>query len=121
MSAIGGTWYVSDSMGFAERIDNVPVDYYRYVYATQPDGRKFIVAKAYSGDDSDYEGTARLIASAPKLLVALRLARDDLSDLLEVADLTDEGVADTTEVLNKVIAAIAKAEGRDTQCAPTGG
>ena len=55
----------------------------------------------------------RLMAAAPELLVALRLARDDLSDLLEVADLTDEGVADTTEVLNKVIAAIAKAAGRE--------
>lgn len=55
---------------------------------------------------------ARLIAAAPELLAALRAARDDLSDLLEVADLTDEGVADTTAVLNQVIAAIAKAEGR---------
>jgi len=53
-----------------------------------------------------------VLMAAPELLEALRLARDDLSDLLEAADLTDEGVADTTEVLNKVIAAIAKAEGR---------
>jgi len=53
-----------------------------------------------------------LIAAAPEMLSALRAARDDLSDLLEVAHLTDEGVADTTAVLDQVIAAIAKAERR---------
>jgi len=59
------------------------------------------------------EANARLIAAAPEMLAALRAARDDLSDLLEVAHLTDEGEADTTEVLDQVIAAIAKAEGRE--------
>jgi hypothetical protein len=66
----------------------------------------------------DKRESQRLLAAAPAMLAALRAARDDLSDLLEVADLTDEGVADTTEVLNQVIAAIAKAEGRSDETSP---
>ena len=61
----------------------------------------------------DKRESQRLMAAAPEMLAALRAARDDLSDLLEVAHLTDEGVADTTAVLDQVIAAIAKAEGRE--------
>lgn len=66
----------------------------------------------------DKRESQRLLAAAPEMLDALRLARDDLSDILEVADLTDEGVTYTTEVLNKVIAAIAKAEGRSDETTP---
>lgn len=72
------------------------------------------IGNADNWSDPEGESNARLIAAAPELLAALRAARDDLSDLLEVADLTDEGVADTTAVLNQVIAAIATAEGRST-------
>jgi hypothetical protein len=61
----------------------------------------------------DKRESQRLLAAAPEMLAALRAARDDLSDLLEVAHLTDEGVADTTAVLDQVIAAISKAEGRE--------
>lgn len=46
----------------------------------------------------ELEQMGRLFLAAPEMLDALRLARDDLS---------------TTEVLNKVNAVIAKAEGRD--------
>jgi hypothetical protein len=77
------------------------------------------IAKVLGNDDNgrplspdEMAANARLIAAAPEMLSALRAARDDLSDLLEVAHLTDEGVADTTAVLDQVIAAIAKAEGR---------
>lgn len=72
MAAIGGEWYVSDGMGFTAAKDDVPMDYWRYVYSTQPDGRKFIVAKVWAGDDSDYEGTARLVAASPELLRELK-------------------------------------------------
>ena len=71
MSAIDGNWFAS--IGTHAR-DAYPQDddTVRFVYATQPNGEKYIVAKVWAGDDGDYESTARLIAAAPELLRACR-------------------------------------------------
>ena len=69
MAAIQGDWYASRSTHDGEaypQSDNTV----RFVYATQADGTKFIVAKVWSGDDGDYASTARLIAACPELLAA---------------------------------------------------
>lgn len=73
MAAIQGDWYASagGAAGYPADPDTV-----RFVYATQPNGEKYIVAKVWAGDDRDYEGTARMVAAAPALLDALKLLRD---------------------------------------------
>jgi hypothetical protein len=72
MSAIQGDWYASRSTHNGEAYPQDD-DTVRFVYATQADGTKFIVAKVWSGDDGDYSGTAKLVAAAPDLLAALKL------------------------------------------------
>jgi hypothetical protein len=69
MAAITGKWYAASNEhdGYP-----APPDAVRFVYATQPDGERYIVAKVWSGDDGDYEGTARLVAAAPELMAALK-------------------------------------------------
>lgn len=57
--------------------------------------------------------SAPLIAAAPELLAVLKDAKAALIDLYEEAYPDDESDNDTTAVIDKVIAAIAKAEGRD--------
>jgi hypothetical protein len=71
MAAIEGKWYAS--VGTHPR-SSYPEDdaTVRWVYATQPNGEKYVVAKVWAGDDGDFEGTARLAASAPELLAALK-------------------------------------------------
>jgi hypothetical protein len=71
MSAIQGDWYASRSTHNGEAYPQDD-DTVRFVYATQADGTKFIVAKVWSGDDGDYAGTAKLVAAAPALLAALK-------------------------------------------------
>lgn len=56
---------------------------------------------------------ANLIAAAPELLAMLKEAEAALIDLYEEAYRDDESDNDTTAVIDKVIAVIAKAEGRD--------
>lgn len=70
MAAIQGDWYASagaPNEAYPERDGTV-----RFVYADQPNGDRYIVAKVWAGDDQDYESTARLVAAAPALLAALR-------------------------------------------------
>jgi hypothetical protein len=71
MAAIEGKWYAS--VGTHAR-DAHPEDddTVRFVYATQPDGEKYVVAKVWAGDDGDFESTARLVAAAPELLAACK-------------------------------------------------
>jgi hypothetical protein len=104
MAAIKGDWYASRSTHNGESYPQDD-DTVRFVYATQADGGKFIVAKVWSGDDGDYGGTAKLIAAAPDLLAASRLANQELIDL---------GVGSSgSPALVALWAAIAKAEGRE--------
>ena len=66
MAAIQGDWFASrsthDGEAYLQGDGKV-----RFVYATQPSGEKYIVAKVWA-DEGDYEGTARLVAAAPDLL-----------------------------------------------------
>jgi hypothetical protein len=122
MSAIQGDWYASRSTHNGEAYPQDD-DTVRFVYATQADGTKFIVAKVWSGDDGDYAGTAKLVAAAPDMLEALDSIRSSLMEL------DDDGLGrpgcgwremDATYVdelisnsLRRAIDAIAKAEGRE--------
>jgi len=80
MSAIQGDWYASRSTHNGEAYPQDD-DTVRFVYATQADGTKFIVAKVWSGDDGDYAGTAKLVAAAPDMLEALDSIRSSLMEL----------------------------------------
>jgi len=80
---------------------------------TEEDGDLEIVAKAYRIEGHSDEAIARLIAAAPEMLDALREARDTLTEMYEAAYPGDESDNDVTEVIDMVIAAIAKTEGRE--------
>lgn len=71
-----------------------------------------IVAKTYSIKGCSAEGVANLVAAAPSLLAALREAKSELIELYERAYPEDESDNDTTRVIDAVVNAIAKAEGR---------
>lgn len=75
MAAIDGEWYVCDGTGQGL---NAQPGCLRYVMSTHNNGEMFIVAKVWAGDDGDYEATARLVAAAPSLLAALKVADDAL-------------------------------------------
>jgi hypothetical protein len=116
MSAIAGKWYAASNEhdGYP-----APAGTVRFVYATQPDGDRYIVAKVWSGDDGDYEGTARLVAAAPSMLAVLRQAQADLELLDESGDEVGWRNMDATEVdqlighlLYTVDKCINRAEGR---------
>ena len=71
MAAIEGKWYASVG-SHASDAHPEDDDTVRFVYATQPDGEKYVVAKVWAGDDGDFEATARLVAAAPALLLACK-------------------------------------------------
>jgi hypothetical protein len=58
------------------------------------------------------EVDARLIAAAPELLAVLHEAKCELLDLYSLVYQNDEEVNATTEVIDRVIAVLNKAEGR---------
>jgi hypothetical protein len=64
------------------------------------------------GLNQNIEHDAELIAAAPDMLSALRLAKDELVALYEHLYADDESDNDTTEVIDRVIAVIAQAEGK---------
>lgn len=59
------------------------------------------------------ECDANLIACAPEMLASLKAAKNELIDLYEAAYPDDESDNDTTAVIDRVIAAIDAAEGRE--------
>ena len=61
----------------------------------------------------DKRESQRLLAAAPEMLSALREARGTLTELYEAAYPDDESDNDVTDVIDMVMAAIAKAEGRE--------
>lgn len=67
-------------------------------------------------DDHDAEMTANvhLISAAPELLAALQDAKTELISLYEEVNPADESDNYTTEVIDRVIAAIEKATGENT-------
>ena len=101
MAAIPGDWYIGHSDS-----ESYPVkDQMRCVFSGQPNGERYMVAKVWAGDDGDYEGTARLVAAAPELLEAARLANQELIDLGQGSS--------ASPALRALWWAIAKAEGRE--------
>jgi hypothetical protein len=108
MSAIKGDWYASRSTHDGESYPQGD-DTVRFVYATQADGTKFIVAKVWSGDDGDYAGTAKLVAAAPELLYQLKQA----VALIVEKDLFDWEDAPSGNSFQDMEDAIRRAEGRD--------
>jgi NAD(P)H-dependent FMN reductase len=61
----------------------------------------------------DKRESQRLLAAAPELLASLKAAKNELIDLYEAAYPDDESENDTTAVIDRVIAAIDAAEGRE--------
>jgi hypothetical protein len=103
MGVIKGQWY-------ADRNENsvAPDEGIRdRVYATQPNGEKFIVAKVFSDEEGDYNSTSQLIAAAPELLAACKYALSYFHQTRSGVDWRDAG-GEEPEIL---AAAIAKAEG----------
>jgi hypothetical protein len=109
MAAIQGKWYAA-SNGH----DSYPADpgTVRFVYADQPDGERYIVAKVWSDDGDDYESNARLIAAAPAMLDALCEVRDALAALDWEGDenwrhwdatKVDQLLASTRQAVNRTI------------------
>lgn len=81
MAAIQGDWYASagaPNEAYPERDGTV-----RFVYADQPNGDRYIVAKVWAGDDQDYESTARLVAAAPDLYAVCKLLFGCLGEVIE--------------------------------------
>jgi hypothetical protein len=77
MAAIQGKWYASANGHDAYPADPSTV---RFVYADQPDGERYIVAKVWS-DGDDYESNARLVAAAPQLLAACKRMMAMIQDI----------------------------------------
>ena len=107
------------SWGWPDNVDETGTDAaygYRYVpiKQTRQDGYWWHVARV-SVDEGDDEmlADARLIAAAPELLASLKAAKNELIDLYEAAYPDDESENDTTAVIDRVIAAIDAAEGRE--------
>jgi NAD(P)H-dependent FMN reductase len=61
----------------------------------------------------DKRESQRLLAAAPEMLASLKAAKNELIDLYEAAYPDDESENDTTAVIDRVIAAIDAAEGRE--------
>lgn len=72
--SLEGEWSVCDGTGYGL---NAQPGSMRYVQSTDKNGETSIVAKVWS-ESGDYEAVTRLIACAPAMLAALRLADDAL-------------------------------------------
>ena len=103
MAAIPGKWYADRSTHDGESYPQGD-DTVRFVYATQPNGEKYIVAKVWSGDDGDYESTARLIAAAPQLLAACKRMLSMIQDF-------DKALGRNPGIIFDAMAAIQHAQG----------
>ena len=104
MAAIQGRWYASVGThpgdAYPEASDKV-----RFVYADQPDGERYIVAKAWADDEGDFESTARLIAAAPQLLAACK-------KMMEMIQEIDRTLGRRPGAIFDAMGAISRAEGR---------
>lgn len=72
--SLDGEWSVCDGTGYGL---NAQPGCMRYVQSTDKNGETVIVAKVWS-ESGDYEAVSRLIASAPAMLDALKMADDAL-------------------------------------------
>lgn len=106
MAAIQGKWYAA-----ANEHDAYPADpkAVRFVYADQPNGERYIVAKVWadnlaSGLGADYESNARLIAAAPQLLAACKRMMAMIQEI-------DRTLGRHPGVIFDAMGAIAQAEG----------
>jgi len=104
MAAIPGDWHASRSIRDGESYPYGDGTV-RFVYATQPNGEKYIVAKVWSGDDGDFASTAQLIAAAPELLAAIK-------KWMELYSRDIERLAFYKDAISMMQDAITKAEGR---------
>jgi len=114
MAAIEGKWYASIGTHAGDAYPQSD-DTVRFVYADQPDGTKYIVAKVWADDAGDYESTARLVAAAPALLALVKRLREvfeELDDDWRVMDATRVDELISSDGLYACDQAIAKAEGR---------
>ena len=100
MAAIQGNWYASSNGHDAYPADP---DTVRFVYADQPNGERYIVAKVWA-DGEDYESTARLIAAAPQLLAACKRMRRLIQDM-------DKAFCANPGIIFDAMSAIVQAEG----------
>ena len=100
MAAIHGKWYAASNGHDAYPADPETV---RFVYATQPDGERYIVAKVWA-DGDDFESNARLVAAAPQLLAACKRMMGLIQDI-------DRALGRNPGLIFDAMAAIQQAEG----------
>ncbi|WP_300573496.1 hypothetical protein [Phenylobacterium sp.] len=103
-----GPWGVEDPMGHCLTIvgnPSAPVCDWKWVATCDwPDEDNQLLTSA------EVKANARLIASAPALLEALKVAKTAMFNLLLVAEVPDRFAASFNEVQRQVDAAISKAE-----------
>lgn len=104
MAAIQGKWYAEADLSIGrEALDGKGER--RLVFSTMPDGKKYIVAKTFAGDDGDFAATAHLVAAAPQLLAACKRMMAMIQEI-------DRTLGRNPGVIFDALGAIHQAEGK---------